>query len=130
MLFLSANQIKSPSGVSKVMYPVTTTTKSMMFHTFLDRGSWATIAWSSPEVRSRVEDKPQRDDLEGELDGEDDEEVVLGGLQLHGQQGLVVVRQVLLHGHHDAGGDDRDQNRPLEGRAEVLRNIGHCIVLK
>ena len=25
------------------------------------------------------------------------EEVVLGGLQLHGKQGLVVARQVLLH---------------------------------
>ena len=85
---------------------------------------WGTLAWISPEVRSRMEDKPQRDDLEGELDGEDDEEVVLGGLQLHSQQGLVVARQVLLHGHHDAGGDDRDQNRPLERRAEELRNIG------
>ena len=71
-----------------------------------------------------MEDKPERDDLEGELDGEDDEEVVLSGLQLHRQQGLVVVRKVLLHGHHDAGGDDRDQNRPLERRAEELRNIG------
>ena len=71
-----------------------------------------------------MEDKPQRDDLEGELDGEDDEEVVLGGLQLHGQQGLVVAGKVLLHGHHNAGSHDRDENRPLERRAEELRNIG------
>ena len=85
-----------------------------------------TIAWISPKVRSWVEDEPQRNDLECELDGEDDEEVVLGGLQLHRQQGLVAVRKVLLHGHHHAGGDDRDQNRPLEGRAEELRNIGFC----
>ena len=35
-----------------------------------------------------------------------------------------MFRQVLLHGHHDAGCDDGDQNRPLEGRAEELRNIG------
>ena len=73
-----------------------------------------------------MENESQGNDLEGELDGEDDEEVVLGGLQLDGQQGLVVVGQVLLHGHHHAGGDDRDQNRPLEGRAEELRNIGFC----
>ena len=71
-----------------------------------------------------MENESQGNDLEGELDGEDDEEVVLGGLQLHGQQGLVAMWQVLLHGHHDAGGDDRDQNRPLERRAEELRNIG------
>ena len=73
-----------------------------------------------------MEDKPQRDDLEGELNGEDDKEIVLGGLQLHRQQGLVVVREVLLHGHHDAGGNDCYQNRPLERRAEELRNIGLC----
>ena len=77
-----------------------------------------------------MEDESQCDDLEGELDGEDDEEVVLGGLQLDGQQGLVVVGQVLLHGHHDAGCDDGDQNRPLEGRAEELRNIGFFFILK
>ena len=77
-----------------------------------------------------MEDESQCDDLEGELDGEDDEEVVLGGLQLHGQQGLVAMWQVLLHGHHHAGGDDRDQNRPLEGRAEELRNIGLFFILK
>ena len=71
-----------------------------------------------------MENESQGNDLEGELDGEYDEEVVLCGLELHRQQGLVVFRQVLLHGHHDAGGDDRDQNRPLERRAEELRNIG------
>ena len=71
-----------------------------------------------------MENESQGNDLEGELDGEYDEEVVLCGLELHRQQGLVVFRQVLLHGHHDAGCDDGDQNRPLEGRAEELRNIG------
>ena len=70
-----------------------------------------------------MQHESQGQNLHGELHGEDDEEVVFCGLQLHGQQRLVPVGKVLLHGHHHAGGDDGDQDRVLERSASGVKEI-------
>ena len=85
-----------------------------------------------PQVRVRVEDKTHRDNLGAHLDSEDSHEVRLQLLQLQGEDCLVSVGQVGVHGHdHTVGHDGQDDavlersavDKPLHQSSKMCQSI-------
>lgn len=84
------------------------------------------------QIGAAVEDEAEGKDLEARLDAEDPEEVELSGLELLGEYGLVLIRQVLLEGEDHAIGNDGEQDGVLEGRPldDEARVLPYAVILR